>query len=238
MLRFIRYSLLAMAATALASAAPISMNSSAVFTGGLDLAINSPDDNNTTRLVATYNGASMTINFSSVGQVDWLALGTLAIGEGIAEGDTTPNIIEGEHDGGYTLAIDVDTNLGMLNFIANAGLFNTSGFAPGVTDADTTDAAAEVTVDFSTLNQTVTVGLVTYSLSIVTNQFGNNQQLEFNQNGQAAQVWLRAEVINIDEPPTGEVPEAGTMAMLGTGLLSVGMLARRRRANHGEVAFA
>lgn len=238
MLRFIRLPLLVLAVSGFASATAITMNSSATFVGGLDLAINSPDNNDTTRLVATYNGASMTVDFSSVGQVDWLALGTLQIGEGIAAGDTTPNIIETEHDGGYTLAVNVDTNLGMLNFIANAALFNTSGFAPGVLDSDTTDAAAEITVDFSTLNQTVTVGLVTYSLSIVTNQFGNNQQLEFNQNGQAATVWLRAEVANINEPPTGEVPEAGTMAMLGSGLVGVGLLARRRRVNRGEVAFA
>ena len=82
-------------------------------------------------------------------------------------------------------------------------------------------------MDFSGLSQTVTVGLVTYSLSIVDNQCSNNSILEFNQNNTAATVWLRAEVVGVENAP--QTAEVGTMAMLGAGLLALGTMARRRR---------
>jgi hypothetical protein len=179
--RFIRPSFLqlflaavAVALSGSAHAAVISMTSAASFTGGLDLAINSPDNTTTTRLTSTLNAASSTIDLTGMGQVDWLALGTLRIGEGINDTDTAPNITAAEFNDGYQLAIDINTNIGLLSFIANSGLFSTLNFDPGGSDADTTDAAAEISVDFSTLSQTVTIGLITYSLSIVDNQFSSN----------------------------------------------------------------
>lgn len=227
MLRFIRLTSIAVALASVSSAAIVSMNSPATFTGGLDLAINSPDNNTTTRLTSTLNAASSTIDFTLIGQVDWLALGTLRLGEGIASGDTTPNIIAAEFDNGYQLGIDIDTSIGLLSFIANSGLFSTVNFDPGGSDSDTTDAAAEITVDFSSLNQSVTVGLLTYSLAIVDNQFSSNSVIAFNQNATASTVWLRLEVTDVDEPQ-GEVAEVGTLAMLGSGLLAVGAMARRK----------
>jgi hypothetical protein len=236
--RFIHLAIIAVALSGFANATVITMNSAATFTGGLDLAINSPDDDNTTRLTSTLNPASSTIDFISLGQVDWLPLGTLRLGEGIAVGDTTPNIIANEYNNGYQLAVNIDTNLGLFNFLANSGLF-TLNFSPGGLggiDADTTDAAAEIAVDFSTLTQSVTVGLVTLQLSVVDNEFSSNHTLQFNQNATAATVWLRAEVTKLDQPPTGDVPESGTMALLGSGLLGVGMLAGRRKNNQPKFA--
>ena len=233
--RFLSLTILAVALSGFASATVISMNSAATFTGGLDLAINSPDDDTTTKLTSTLNPASSTIDLSLMGQVDWLALGTLRIGEGISQGDTTPNIIAAEYNDGYQLGIGIDTTLGLLNFLANSGLFSFN-FSPGGFDADTTDAASEIVVDFSTLSQTVTVGLVTLQLSIVDNQFSNNHILQLNQNATAATVWLRAEVTNVEQPPTGQVPEAGTMALLGSGLVGVGLMARRRNNNRPRFA--
>jgi hypothetical protein len=236
MLRFFRLTSLAAALAGLAAATPISMNSSASFTGGLDLAVNGADDNSSTRLTSTLNAASSTFDLTTIGDVDWLALGTLRIGEGIAQGDTTPNIQAVEYDNGYQLAINIDTNVGLLAFIANSGLFSTVNFAPGGFDADTTDAAAEISVDFTTLTQNVTVGLITFALSIVDNQFSSNSILDFNQNATAATVWLRAEVIEVGAP--GDVPEVGTMAMIGSGLMALGLLARRRQPAKLEPRFA
>ncbi len=239
--RFVRHILIgatAVVCSGLATATPISMNTQATFTGGLDLAINSADNDTSTRLTSTLNGPTSTIDFSSVGQVDWLALGTLRLGEGISQGDTTPNILAAEYDDGYTLAIDVDTNIGLLSFIANNGLFSTINFQPGGFDADTTDEPAEISVDYSSLSQQVTVGLITFSLSIVDNEFSNNSILQFNQNATAATVWLKAEVLRVDDPNPGEVAEVGTMAMLGSGLVALGVLARRRKPAGLEPKFA
>jgi uncharacterized protein (TIGR03382 family) len=45
-------------------------------------------------------------------------------------------------------------------------------------------------------------------------------------------------VIGIEDPNPSETPEAGAMAMMGSGLLAVGLLARRRKANSMEPKFA
>jgi len=236
--RFLQLSFVAVALSGFASATMISMNSPATFTGGLDLAIGGADNNTTTRMSATLNAASSTSDLLLVGDESWLALGTLRISEGIDPQDATPNILASEYDNGYQLGVAIDTNLGLFNFLASNALFSTVNFAPGGFDADTTDAAAEIAVDFSSLNQTLTVGLVTYSLGIVDNEFSSNSILQFNQNATAATVWLRAAIIRIDEEPNpAETAEVGTMAMLGSGLLGLGYLARRRSAGQ-QLKFA
>jgi hypothetical protein len=239
--RFIRHSLLigiaAVAFSGQARATVITMNTPATFTGGQDLTIDSSDNDTSTRLTSTLNGASSTIDFTTAGQVDWLALGTLRLGEGIAIGNTTPNILAAEYNDGYRLAIDVNTNLGLLSFIANSGLFTTF-LDSGTFDADTTDTDAEITVNLASLSQQVTVGLITFSLSIVDNEFSNTSVLAFNQNTTAATVWLKAEVLRVDEPNPSETAEVGTMAMLGSGLLALGAMARRRKSPRLDVKFA
>ncbi|MEO5925171.1 MAG: hypothetical protein ABIR70_15225 [Bryobacteraceae bacterium] len=235
--RFLHLSILAVALSGFASATVITMNSSATFTGGLDLAINGPDNNNTTTLTSALFGASSTFNLVSVGQTDWLALGTLGLAEGINDQDTAPTIIQSEYDGGYLLTISVDTNLGLLSFIAPDALF-TRTFDSGPIDTETRDLAPEISVDFASLSKVITVGLTTYQLTIVDGNFSNNSTLLFNQNATAATVFLRAEVLRVQDENPSETPEVGTMAMLGSGLLGVGLVARRRTRNTPNLKFA
>jgi hypothetical protein len=201
---------------------------SANFTGQNSLVVDlGATDNSTTRLVATYNGASQSLDFTTVGQEDRLPLGTLILGEDIALGDTTPNILVAEHALGYGLTITANTDWGVLTFVAGNGRFNLANFqpTPNVLDSDTTDGADEIQVDYSGLTQTITKGLVTVQFSITDDEFGTDQTLEFNQGSAAETLFLRAQVIRVDQ---STVPEPASMAMMGAGLVGLGVFARRK----------
>ncbi|MEI9812316.1 MAG: PEP-CTERM sorting domain-containing protein [Acidobacteriota bacterium] len=78
-------------------------------------------------------------------------------------------------------------------------------------------------MDYSGLTQTVTLGLITVQFSLVDDEFGTDQSLEFNQGSAAETLFLRATVLDVAQPPGGEVPEPGSMALMGGGLLGLGV---------------
>src|SRR6478609_1010877 len=128
--RFLYLAVIGAALSGLASATTVTMTGSN-FTGQNSLVVDlGVTDNTTTRLVATYNGASQSIDLTTVGQEDRLPLGTLILGEDIAPGDTTPNILAAEHALGYGLTITANTDWGVLTFVAGNGRFNLANFQP------------------------------------------------------------------------------------------------------------
>jgi hypothetical protein len=228
--RFIRLSLITAALSSWASASVVTMNSQS-FIGQLDLVVNEAStSNNTTNLAATFGGSSSTPDLTILGQEARLLLGTLAIDEDIADGDVTPNISTQEHDATYGLSVNVLTvQWGNLNFLVTPGMFDLTGFIPGGSDDNTLDGPEEIRVDLSSLFQVASFNGVAVRFTLVDDNFGTDQVLELNQGSAAETVYLRAEVIGLDQPnPTGEVPEPATMALVGSGLLALSFAARRK----------
>ncbi len=230
--RFLHLAIIGAALSGLASATTVTMTS-ASFVGANDLVVDlGATDDSTTRLVATYNGASVTTDLTTVGQEDRLPLGTLILGENIAAGDTTPNITAAEHDLGYGLTISANTSWGLLTFTADNSRFDITNFqpTPGVLDSDTTSGPPEILLNLAGLNQVVTLGNTTLQFSITNEEFGPNQTLAFHQGGTATTLFLRAEVLRVDQ--TSDAPEPASMAMMGAGLLGLGAFARRKVSVH------